>query len=90
MNVSMWQQALELLAADVVADVNRYPDECGVDRLVRVDFHDLSGDYMIAGEEPDFGYTYTMYDGDGEDFTTDGGPDLVTFSDHVRRIAARA
>lgn len=85
MTYDIWDQALALLADGVVADVNRHPDETGVNRLVRIDL--AGGDYMIAGEEPDSGYTYTVYDSDGEDFTTDGGPDLDTFSADVRKAA---
>jgi hypothetical protein len=89
-NSGIWQQALELFAAGVVADVTRVADDTGTDRLVRLDFM-TDGDYLIAGEE-DFegepaGFSYTLYDREGQDFATDGDPDLAAFSAEVRRIA---
>jgi hypothetical protein len=88
--MTIWHQALELLADEAVADVSRFPDETGTERLVRIDFLD-SGDYMIAGEEDDeegepAGYTYALYDSEGQDFSTDGDSDIDGFSDEVRRI----
>ena len=86
--MSIWRQALELLSDGTVTDVSRVADETGTERLVRLDF--LNGDHMIA-EEEDFegepaGFTYTLYDSEDQYLTTDGGPDVITFSDEVRRV----
>lgn len=86
----IWQQALKLYAERVVDDIARVANDDGEEVLVRLDF--ANGDYMIAGEEVrgEAGFTYTLYDSEGEDYTTDGWPDLARLSDAVREIAKGA
>lgn len=89
---SLWDQAMMLMDAGIVADVNEARDEGGQLTLTRVDLSD--GRYLIAGAESDedgeiVGYSWTLYRSDGRDSTTDGGTDLASFSDDVRRLAAR-
>jgi len=84
----LWEQAITAYADETVKDVNRFPDECGEPTLVRYDLHD--GSYVIVGEEPDGGYTWSLYDAEDEFISTTGGPDVADFPAELARLATAA